>query len=162
MRQSVLAEGGRAGLLLGLFVLLMAVLGLAPAFATVPELPLVGLALAVPVVGYALSGCRAAHRAGRVVAGPLAGALAGAISGVVAGLAYLVLDQVFFASVSRQPEKVLNFQRSGLATMRAYLLTNDVRNIGVGLVLGLLGGAFLGLVGAWLSTLGTRRSPQAQ
>ena len=155
MGRIALAEGGRAGLLLGGFVLLMAVLGLAPAFAALPELPLVGLTLAVPVVGYALSGWRAARRAGRVAAGPLAGALAGATSGAVAGLASLVLDQLLFESVSRQPEKLLNFQRSGLATMRAYLLANDLGNVGVGLVLGLLGGATLGLAGAWLSRLGS-------
>jgi hypothetical protein len=87
------------------------------------------------------------------MAGALAAALAGAMGGVVGGLAFLALDQIFITTVSKQPDKVMNFPTSGYATMRDYLLAHDVPNVAVGLVLGTVGGALLGLVGAGLAQI---------
>lgn len=158
MRSIVMSEGVRSGLLLGGLIVGFAVLGIAPAFSTLPEAPLVALAVAVPVVGYVWTGFRARRKAGRFTAGALAGTLAGAISGTIAGLAYLALNQIFFDTVSKQPEKILNYQASGFNTMRAYLLFNGVTNVVGGLFMGTVGGAVLGAVGGLLDRLPLHRA----
>jgi hypothetical protein len=66
------------------------VLGLTPAFTWIPEVPLVGTAIVLPIAVLIWTGFRAATRSGRLVAGPLSGTLAGAIGGSVAGIIYLV------------------------------------------------------------------------
>jgi hypothetical protein len=72
---------------------------------------------------------------------------------VVGGLAFLALDQIFIDTVTKQPDKVVNFPASGYATMRDYLLAHDLPNVAVGLVLGAFGGALLGLAGAGLGRI---------
>jgi hypothetical protein len=151
--RSALSEGRRAGLVLGAFVVVVGVLGLGPTVSWLPEAPLVTVAIAVPVIGLALTGFRGFRRAGHLSAGILAGTLAGAITGVVAGLALLALDQVFIDTVSKQPDKVINFPTSGYSTMRDYLLAHDLPTVAVGLVLGAVGGALLGLAGAGLGRI---------
>jgi hypothetical protein len=148
-----LSEGLRAGIMLGAFVVVVGVLGLGPAASWIPEAPLVTVAIAVPVIGLTLTGFRGFRRTGHLRAGALAGALAGAITGVVGGLAFLALDQSFIDTVSKQPDKVINFPTSGYSTMRNYLLAHDLPNVGVGLVLGAVGGALLGLAGAGLGRM---------
>jgi hypothetical protein len=148
-----LREGVRAGVLLGAFVIVVGVLGLGPASSWIPEAPLVMVTIAIPVLGLALVGFRGFRRAGQLRAGSLTGMLAGAITGVVGGLAFLALDQIFIDTVSQQPDKVINFPTSGYSTMREYLLAHDVPNVAVGLVLGAVGGALLGLVGAGLGRI---------
>jgi hypothetical protein len=143
-------EGVRAGVALGAFVVVVGVLGLGPASPWIPEAPLVTVTIAVPVIGLTVTGFRTFRRAGQLRAGMLAGALAGAITGLVGGLAFLGLDQIFIETVSKQPDKVVNFPSSGYATMRDYLLAHDLPNVVVALVLGAVGGALLGLVGAGL------------
>src|SRR6267378_1593747 len=152
MPRVALSEGLRAGIVLGAFVIVVGVLGLAPAFSWLPEAPLVTVAIAVPIIWLTVTGFRGA-RAGGPMAGVLAAALAGAVGGVVGGLAFLGLDQIFITTVSRQPDKVINFPTSGYATMQDYLLAHDVPNVAVGLVLGTVGGALLGLVGAGLAQI---------
>jgi hypothetical protein len=133
-------------------VIVVGFLGLAPAFSWLPEAPLVTVAIAVPLIWLTVTGFRGA-RAGGPMAGVLAAAVAGAIGGVVGGLAFLALDQLFIDTVSKQPDKVVNFPASGYATVRDYLLAHDLPNVAVGLVLGAVAGALLGLAGAGLGRI---------
>jgi hypothetical protein len=64
--------------------------------------------------------------------------------------------------VSKQPDKVINFPASGYATMRGYLLAHDLPNVAVGLVLGGVGGALLGLAGAGLGRIVPARGSRAR
>jgi hypothetical protein len=157
-----LAEGLRAGIALGAFVIVVGVLGLGPTVSWLPEAPLVTVAIAVPVIGLTLTGFRSFRRQGRLRAGLLTGALAGAIVGLVGGLAFLGLDQIFIDTVSKQPDKVINFPTSGYATMQDYLLAHDLPNVAVGLVLGTIAGALLGLVGAGLAQILPARGSRAR
>jgi hypothetical protein len=90
VNQIVMVEGFRSGAILGACSVALALVGLAPAFAWLPEIPLVGAAILLPLAILGWTGFRAALRSGRVVAGPLASALTGAVAGGVAGLAYLL------------------------------------------------------------------------
>jgi len=74
----VFVEGLRSGVALGACVVVLAIVGLAPSLSWIPEVPLVGGAIALPVATYWLAGYRAGKRSGRVLAGTLAGSLAGA------------------------------------------------------------------------------------
>jgi hypothetical protein len=78
VNQIVVVEGFRSGAILGACSVVLALLGLAPVFAWLPEISLVGAAILVPVAILGWTGFRAALRSGRIVAGPLAGALTGA------------------------------------------------------------------------------------
>ena len=88
--RAVLIEGVRGGVVLGACVIVLAVLGLTPSLSWLPELPLVTVALVLPVVAFGLIGHRACLRSGRLASGALAGALAGAISGGVGGVAFVL------------------------------------------------------------------------
>jgi hypothetical protein len=70
-------------------VVLLAFVGLAPAFSGVPGAPLLAVAVLVPLVAYAIAGVRAARSSGLVRDGVAAGAVAGIISGFVGGMAYV-------------------------------------------------------------------------
>ena len=65
-------------------------LGLTPSLTWIPEVPLVGTAIVLPIAVLSWTGFRAARRSDRLLAGPLSGALAGAIGGGVAGIIYLL------------------------------------------------------------------------
>jgi len=86
-------EGLRGGAALGVCVAVLAVLGLSPALRWIPEVPLIGAAVLLPVAAFGMTGYRAGQRSGRPVAGTLAGGVAGAIAGGVAGLAYVVFGK---------------------------------------------------------------------
>jgi hypothetical protein len=89
----VFTEGLRAGLALSACVVVLAILGLAPSMSWVPEVPLLGVAMLVPLAGYALTGYRVGKRSGRTLAGAIAGSVAGAMSGGVGGVAYLIFGK---------------------------------------------------------------------
>ena len=93
MRASAWSVGVRSGLALGVCVIGLAVIGLTPALSFVPEAPLVSIAIVLPIVTFALTGSRAAVRAGRWSDGALAGAVAGSISGGIGGIAYVVFGK---------------------------------------------------------------------
>jgi hypothetical protein len=93
MRGVALAEGLRIGLALGVCVVLLAVLGLGPASSRIPEVPLIAVAVGLPIVGYALAGYRAAARTQRWPTGLAAGAIAGALSGAIGGGSYVVFGK---------------------------------------------------------------------
>jgi hypothetical protein len=88
--QVIAREGLRWGAILGLCSVALAVIGLSPAFSWVPEVPLIGAAILLPVAILIWTGFRAATQSGRLAAGPLAGALTGAIGGCVGGIAYSI------------------------------------------------------------------------
>ena len=88
-----LAEGLGGGIVLSIAVILLAILGLTPSLRWIPEVPLIAVAIAAPVAGYALTGYRAGRRTGRSAAGALAGAVAGGISGAVGGIAYVLFGK---------------------------------------------------------------------
>ena len=88
-----LREGVRGGIVLSIAVILLAILGLTPSLRWIPEVPLIAVAIAAPVAGYALTGYWAGRRTGRTAAGVLAGAVAGGISGGVGGIAYVLFGK---------------------------------------------------------------------
>jgi hypothetical protein len=118
-------EGLRGGAGLGACVVVLAVLGLSPSLAWIPEVPLLATAVVVPVAVLGLPGYRATQRDPRLRAGAIAGGLAGAIGGTVGGLAYVVFSK-------------------------------PLLNVAVGLVVGLAGGAILGVLPMLLMTLRSR------
>lgn len=151
LRHVVLEEGTRQGLLLGGFMLALLVLVTLPAFPMLLEIPFVVVGVVAPGAVYGLTGFRSARATGRVVAGMLAGVLAGTISGAIGGLSFLVVNLLFFDTVRQQSEKILNFHASGLPTMRDYLISNGLHNGVMGLVLGTVSGAVIGVSGALIS-----------
>src|SRR5215470_4105911 len=90
MSRIILSEGVGAGLTLGACTVMLAVLGLTPRLSWIPEIPLLGAAILVPVLVCGLSGFRAGRRRRRLLAGALAGGVAGAIGGTVGGLSYVL------------------------------------------------------------------------
>lgn len=89
MPRAVFSEGVRAGVAVGACVVVLAILGLTPSLSWIPEVPLLAVALLLPVAAYGVTGFRAGLRSGSVVGGALAGAVAGAISGGVGGVSYV-------------------------------------------------------------------------
>lgn len=85
-----MSEGLRAGVLLGGWAVIVAILGLSPGFSWIPEGPFIGAAglVALAILGWA--GFRGAEKSSRLIAGPLTGALTGGIGGCIGGLAYVV------------------------------------------------------------------------
>lgn len=148
MVRAAVADGVRIGVVLSGVVVLLALVATAPAFASVPEMPLLALAALAPVIACGLTGFRSIRRTRRLPAGTIAGALVGMMAGAVAGLSLLAFNQLFFDTVRMQPDKILNYQASGIPSMREYLLLNGVINIVAGLALGSTGGAVLGGIAA--------------
>ena len=89
----VALQGARSGVALGVCAVVLAVLGLTPSLAWIPEAPLLGAAVLVPVAILGWTGFRVASRSSRLVAGVLAAALSGAIGGAVGGVAYLLFGK---------------------------------------------------------------------
>ncbi len=97
MQNRVVAlEGARSGVALGACAVVLAVLGLTPSLAWIPEAPLLGAASLVPVAILGWTGFRAASRSSRLVAGALAGGLSGAIGGAAGGMMYLAFGKPAF------------------------------------------------------------------
>ena len=93
MTQSALSKGTRAGGVLAVWTIVLAVLGLAPAFSWIPEVPLLTVGAVVPAVVLGFTGFRVALNSRRIPPGVIASALAGAISGGVGGLAYVMFGK---------------------------------------------------------------------
>ena len=93
MRRIVLSDGFRSGTILAVCSLVFAVLGLMPAFSWIPEVPLLGAALLLPVAILSWTGIRAASRSDRIAAAPLAAGVAGAIGGCIGGVVYVVFGK---------------------------------------------------------------------
>ncbi|GAC1511337.1 MAG: hypothetical protein NVS1B3_14410 [Candidatus Dormibacteraceae bacterium] len=82
--------GVGAGAILAAFAILFAILGLTPSLAWIPELPLLAIAGAVPIVLLTVTGYRASQGSGMILMGAIAGATAGGIGGFAGGAAYVV------------------------------------------------------------------------
>jgi hypothetical protein len=93
MSRTVFWEGARVGMALAVCVVVLAILGLTPSLSWIPEVPLVGTAILLPVAAYVLTGFWQGRRSGRVGAGAVAGAVAGSISGGVGGLSYFLFGK---------------------------------------------------------------------
>jgi predicted DNA repair protein MutK len=91
--QIVFTEGVRAGLALSACVVVLAILGLTPSMSWIPEVPLLGVAILLPLAGYGLTGYRVGKRSGRTLAGAMAGGVAGVVSGGVGGVAYVIFGK---------------------------------------------------------------------
>ena len=89
MGRIVLAAGVPAGAALGVCIVVLAVIGLTPSLSWVPEQPLVGVAILLPLAVFGLTGFLAGQRTKRILGGLLAGAVAGIISGGVGGVSYV-------------------------------------------------------------------------
>jgi hypothetical protein len=113
--RTALLEGIRGAAVLVGCVVVLAVLGLSPSLAWIPEVPLVATAVVVPGFVLGLTGYRATQRDPRLLAGAIAAGLAGAIGGGVGGVAYVVFGK-------------------------------PLLNVPVGVVVGLIGGATIGLL----------------
>jgi hypothetical protein len=109
----------------------------------------------------ATTGARADRTAG-ATAGARAGAAAGVVTAVLVTLTYLVVNNVWFSLVSQQHDKRIAFARSGWTSMRSYI--NVVQLEGLIALVPLLGigGAVLGLAGAWLFHRPTRPANSAR
>jgi hypothetical protein len=93
MSRTVFRRGASVGVALGACVIVLAILGLTPSLSWIPEVPLIGASILLPVAVYGLTGFREGRRSGQILAGALAGAVAGGISGAVAGIAYVLFGK---------------------------------------------------------------------
>lgn len=93
MSRTALWEGARMGVVLAVCVVVLAILGLTPSLRWIPEVPLVGTAILLPIAAFVLTGFWQGRRTGCMVAGALAGAVAGGISGAVGGLSYVLFGK---------------------------------------------------------------------
>ncbi|HEV2009452.1 MAG TPA: hypothetical protein VGS17_00290 [Candidatus Limnocylindria bacterium] len=91
--REITTEGFRVGIPLAACVVVLADVGLTPTFSWVPEVPLVLIALAVPIAAFSIAGMRAGTRSRTWVAGALAGAITGTIGGAAGGLAYVAFGK---------------------------------------------------------------------
>lgn len=90
-----------------------------------------------------------AHGAALTVRGPiLAGAVAGAVLGVLIIATFLVVDNVFFTTISRQQTKIDGWAASGLPSMRTYVNLNLAYAMGMLAIALAIAGAALAPVGA--------------
>ena len=93
VRWIVFLEGIRAGAVVGVIAVVLAILGLTPSLAWVPEVPLLGAAVLLPLSVFAVTGYRAVERSGRTIAGALAASVAGAIGGGLGGVMYVIFGK---------------------------------------------------------------------
>jgi hypothetical protein len=66
-------------------------------------------------------GARGARRSTSRHAGVRAGAAAGFVIATVAVLTFFVIDNLFFGTISQQPQKVIDFAASGQSSMRTFI-----------------------------------------
>jgi hypothetical protein len=124
VRRTVLCDGIRAGVILSVCAIALALLGLTPALTWIPEVPLLGSAILVPIGLLGWTGWRAAARTGRLVAGPLTAALAGSIGGAAAGSAFVVAGKPALNIAVGILAGVLAGAALGMAGARAQLSTS--------------------------------------
>jgi hypothetical protein len=79
--------------MLALAAIVFAVLGLTPSLRWIPEVPLIVVAILVPIAVLGFTGYRAGSRWSRLEAGAMAGTVAGGIGGLVGGISYVVFGK---------------------------------------------------------------------
>jgi hypothetical protein len=85
--------GLRVGAVLAVGVVMLALVGLTPAFSWIPEVPLLLVAAFIPLLGYGIAGYRSALMTHRVRDGIVAGAIAGVLSGAIGGMSYVAFGK---------------------------------------------------------------------
>ena len=85
--------GLRVGAVLAACVVILAVAGLTPSFAWIPEFPLLLTATFIPLLGFGFAGYSSALTTHRAWDGMVAGAVAGVLSGATGGLAYVAFGR---------------------------------------------------------------------
>ena len=102
-------------------------------------------------------GVRGTQRSTTRHAGLTAGATAGFVIATMFILTWFAIDNLFFGTISQQPEKVLTFATSGDPSMRTFINLNLVRATLLLIPEFTVTGALLGYLGSCLA----RRSPVA-
>lgn len=115
MNGIVFGEGLRSGVVLAGCVVVLAVLGLTPSLSWIPEVPLLGVAILIPVAVLGITGYRASFRSRRVVAGALAGAIAGSLGGTVGGICYVLFGKSAINVLAGLPLGILGGAAFGAA-----------------------------------------------
>lgn len=85
--------GVRGGTVLAALAILFAILGLTPSLSWIPEVPLLTIALVMPIAVLTVTGYRAWKSSGLILMGAIAGATAGGIGGCAGGVAYVVFGK---------------------------------------------------------------------
>jgi hypothetical protein len=109
--------------------------------------------LAVLGLMFVAVGVRGRLRGHSPAAGARSGAVAGALLGALVTLTFVIVNNIFLATVSQQHDKRLAFAASGWTSMRAYLTVTQLEGSAVLVPLTALAGAGAGLVGALLVSL---------
>ncbi|HET6312183.1 MAG TPA: hypothetical protein VFH00_14410 [Candidatus Nitrosotalea sp.] len=91
--KGALTVGVRAGIILAVFAILFAILGLTPSLSWIPEIPLLTIAGLVPIALLMVTGYRTWKSSGLIRMGVIAGATAGAVGGCMGGVAYVVFGK---------------------------------------------------------------------
>jgi hypothetical protein len=86
----------------------------------------------------------------RLSGGARAGGAAGVVVAILVTLTYLAVNNVWFTVVSQQHDKRIAFAASGWTSMRTYINVVQIEGLIVLVPLSGIGGALLGLAGAWL------------
>lgn len=131
---------------LGVFEGILIVLSTLAPFSSTNETFWLFVGFISPLIIFALNGYAARRKLSRkrLLVQTL---LCGLISGVLIAPLFYLNDLLFYSRVSLQPEKIVNFQTSGFATLREYIQWNDVRNGLLILFLAMLGSLCLGVLG---------------
>jgi len=150
-RAVIVKQGCFFGLLVGAFFMILSLFGNVIPLPTVLE-SLIDRIFAPFIVGltvltFSTSGYRTSRLTGQLRAASLAGLLTGVFVFMLFGLSFVIIDMVFFDIVRQQPEKIVNFARSGYADMRAYLFDSTVRGATLMTLVGGIVGAIFGSVG---------------
>ena len=93
LRAMPVLTGLRVGGVLAVGVVILAVVGLTPAFSWIPEVPLLLTAAFIPLLGYGIAGYRSALMTHRALDGIVAGAVAGVLSGAIGGMTYVAFGK---------------------------------------------------------------------
>jgi hypothetical protein len=107
--------------------------------------------LVVLVLLFVAIGFRGRRTGAGVVAGVKAGVAAGVVLAVTVTLTFLVVNNIFFAIISRQHDKRIAFENSGWVSMRAYVSVAQVEGLLILIPAGIVAGIALGLLGAALA-----------
>jgi uncharacterized membrane protein YozB (DUF420 family) len=92
------------------------------------------------------------RRTGRTIADGIKAAVAAGITVALAvTVTFLVMNNMFFRTVSQQHDKRVAFASSGWTSMRAYISVQQVKGLVILVPVGIVPGVTLGLIGAALA-----------
>jgi len=91
--------------------------------------------------------------------GALAGFTAGLISALIGITSMWIVTLLSMETISHNTFMIMDFQRSGAATMNQFIIEDAVGATAVEFVVSLLFGAILGLLGGWLGSKTSTQRP---